>query len=162
MHARTNRLSAIGVAVGLVLAVTTAIAPATAAKPGPSAPVTSSSVGCSYFDGLTVTGSPVAQNSVALRAGDVITATVSPARTGDTIFLSAPIGLNFSFYDSPATSGLTFVAPADALYSMTWTLKTAATIPADLTWSFTSSCSSTVVSPTPPADTKPGKGRGKK
>ena len=137
-RARTTGLAALGAIFGLVLAATTAVAPASAAKPGPTA-ATTATYSCAYFAGRTVTGDYVAVNSVGLKAGEAIGVTVSPAREGDMIILSVG-GNGIFFEEAPATSGLKFTAPADGSYNFGWSLEAAGTRPTSLTWSFT--CSS--------------------
>lgn len=166
MRVRTQRITAIGTALGIVL-MASAITPAAAIGTGNTAPaavINPSS--CSAFAGGTATGSSFAATGVTLRAGDKITATVAPNRSEDVIFLSASAGLNIILAEGP-TTGFTFQAPATAVYNLQWSYRTASTVPTGLTWSFSASCSSTTVSPapspSPTATTKPGKrgGRGK-
>jgi len=139
-RARTTGLAAIGLMFGLALAATTAVAPASAAKPGPDA-ATTATYTCGYFAGRTVTADSVAVNSIGLKAGEVIGVTVSPARVGDTIILSGG-GNGIFFMDAPATSGLNFRAPADGTYNLGWSLEASGTRPSSLTWSFTCSTGS--------------------
>ena len=162
MRARTTKLSAIGAAIGLVLAATVAVAPASAA-PGVKTAITSS---CSAFNGRTVTGTSPSYSGIAMRTGDVITATVSPAREGDYIRVLGSNGLDMIIAEGSAVPGYAWSAPADAVYNLTWVYRTAGTVPAQLTWSFTSSCSTVSVTPnpdpSPSSPTKPGKGKGGK
>ena len=140
-RARTTSLTAIGVMFGLTLAATTAIPPASAARPGPdSGAAITATYSCSYFAGRTVTADSVSVNSIGLRAGEVIGVTVSPARIGDTIVLSGGGSGSIFFQDAPATSGLNFRAPADGSYNLGWSLDAGGTRPTSLTWTF--SCSS--------------------
>jgi len=139
MRARHILRGAVGVTAGLALALAVAAAPASAAtvmkgKPGPAAPVTSSS-SCASFEGLTATGPSVGFNGVSLKQGESITATVSPATSYD-ILLSATIGLNFSFYAAPSATGLTFTAPASTVYGLSWSLRTNGATTPPLTWTF--------------------------
>lgn len=157
MRTRSMKLGAIGASLGLVL-MASAIAPAYAASPVPSALTNPAS--CSDFKGGTATGPSFGVSGVSLQAGETITTTVSPGRTSDSIFLSASIGLNIILAEGP-TTGFTFTAPATAVYNLTWSYKTASTVPTGLTWTFDATCSSTTVSPTPTTPTKPGKGGGK-
>ncbi|MCD2443066.1 hypothetical protein LQ757_12355 [Agromyces sp. SYSU K20354] len=148
-RARTSRLAAIGAMIGLALAATTAVAPASAsasaAKPQPSGQTATatSTYTCAHFNGLTVTADTVNRSSVSLKAGEVIGATVSPARVGDEIFLSVTSGLNFVFYSAPATSGLKYTAPYGGTFNLGWSLKTSGTRPSSLTWTFTCSTGGT-------------------
>jgi len=156
MSTRASKLTVIGTAIGLVL-MGSAITPAAAAPQ----PATLSASTCSSLKGLTTTGSTASFSGVALKAGDTITASVSPARVGDSIFLTATIGLNMIF-GGGATTGYTFDVPADAYYNLTYSLKSTTAPTSTLTWSFNATCSTTTVapspSPSPTATTKPGKG----
>jgi len=158
MRARTKRFSVIGAALGLVLAAGVVVAP-------PAAPTASAAVGCSYFNGLKVTSNWVSVTGVSLKAGESITAKVSPATTGDVIILTASRGLGTTWLDEPATAGITYTADASANYNFGWSFEAGGTRPSSLTYSFTSKCSSTTVapapSPTPTATTKPAKGKGR-
>jgi hypothetical protein len=69
----------------------------------------------------------------------VITAKVSPARSGDLIDLTTGIGTSIGFYDAPSSTGLAFRAPANGVYNLAWSLDAAGTAPTTLTWSFTCS-----------------------
>jgi hypothetical protein len=163
MRTRSLKLGAIGASIGLVL-LASAVSPASAAPSVSTA--LNSPTSCSAFAGGTATGSSFAASAVSLRAGETITATVSPAREGDNIWLSSATGfLSITTFQAPASRGLTFQAPATGTYGLTWTLRTTTTMPSTVTWSFTSKCSSTTVTPTPTptptATTKPGKGKGK-
>jgi hypothetical protein len=159
MRTPTRRLTAIGAAVGLVFA-------ASAITPAVAAPVTTavSSATCSTLDNRTTTGS-AAEFALTLRGGDKVVTSVSPAKTGDKIFLSGAMGLNLIFADGP-TTGMVFIAPVDGTYNLKWSLQTTSTPTSALTWSFDTTCSSGTVtspspSPSPTAPTKPGKGKGK-
>ncbi|WP_400998445.1 hypothetical protein [Agromyces sp. GXQ0307] len=137
---RRVAIAAASMFTGLMLAMTAAVAPATAAKPVRGG-ATAGSYSCGYFDGLSVTSPKVVVDSVALKAGEVIGATVSPARVGDDIFLTSSIGLNITFSGGPATEGFMFTAPADAIYRLSFSLAVpdGSTVPDGLTWSFTCS-----------------------
>jgi len=147
-RARTTKLTIIGVAIGIALAGTAAVAPATAAPPASvaersassSTTATTATYGCSYFSGRTVTANWVSVSSVGLNAGEVIGVTVSPARVGDEIILSVSSGQSITFLDEPATSGLKFKAASAGTYSFGWSLEAAGTRPSSITWTFT--CSS--------------------
>ena len=158
MHARTKRFSVIGAALGLVLAAGVVVAP-------PAAPTASAAVGCSYFNGLKVTANYVSITGIALKAGESITAKAAPAATGDQIILQSSSGFNIIFADEPAATGMTFTAGSAGSYSLGWSFEAAGTRPSSITYSFTSKCSSTTVSPsptpTPTATTKPAKGKGR-
>lgn len=157
MRPHTKKLSAIGTAIGLVLMAST-VAPAAAAP----TPAVVAGTTCGGLDGKSVTGTTASLSGVSLRGGDKIVTVVSPAKTGDTIFLAASLGLNLIFADGP-TTGMAFTAPADGLYNLTWSLRTTSTAASTLTWAFDTTCSSTTVSPSPSpsptATTKPGKGK---
>lgn len=151
MRKRASKLTVIGTAIGLVLAGA-AMAPANAA-PVPSALTATS---CSAFKGATATGSPVGFSGVALKAGDIIYATASPANSTDTISANGSLGLNVILGGGPA-SGATFKAPVDGYYNLTFSLKT--TLTSTPTWLFDATCSTSTISPTPTTPTKPGKGK---
>lgn len=134
--------AAVGVAAGLTLAVAVAAAPASAApvstaKPGP-APITSSYT-CATFEGLQLAQQDVSFSGVALKAGESITATVSPA-TDYQILLTAAVGLNLYFNSVPSSQAITFSAPGDSIYSLNWSLATNGAPAPALTWTF--DCSS--------------------
>ncbi|WP_353814353.1 hypothetical protein [Agromyces sp. SYSU T00266] len=147
LDARTGRtrirgtaIAAVTAALGLILAATTAVAPASAAKPVKGG--TASTVyDCGFFHDRTVTAPKVAVSTVALRAGEVIGVTVSPARAGDDVFLVSNIGLNITFAGGPATEGFRFTAPVTATYGLSFSLRTpeGSTAPDGLTWKFTCS-----------------------
>jgi hypothetical protein len=157
MRARATKLSAIGVAVGLLFA-TTVVGPASAAAPTQT--TTTATSGCSSLNGLTVTGSQVSVSNVALAAGDVITVSVSPAREGDRILLRGASGFNWFFADG-APTGFSYRIEASSVYSLNWSLSTSATPPSSMTWSVKASCSSTSIVTEPTVPTKPAKGGGK-
>jgi hypothetical protein len=161
MPTRVSKMTVIGAAIGLVLAGA-AIAPVSAAQPT-AVKTVSISTTCSGFNGKTITAPTVSASGIAMRGGDTITAKVSPARDGDRIRVVATMGLNFLVSDGAALTGYTWRAPADGVYNMGWSLTTATTVPTTLTWSFTSTCSATSVTPapSPTATTKPGKGGNK-
>lgn len=148
-RARTSRLAAVGALIGLALAATTAVAPASAAKPQPAGghsttmsatTSTTATYTCGSFSGLSVTANTVSMSPVSLKAGEVIGVTVAPARVGDTIILTVGAGSTVTFYDAPSTSGLKFTAPSDGSYGLGWSLEASGTRPSSITWSFT--CSS--------------------
>jgi hypothetical protein len=112
-RARGRSVSAavLAAAAGVLLAVTTAIAPAAADKPDRSGTTTTTAAyTCGTFSNLTVTTSRVDYTAVSLYAGQKIGVTVSPARTGEEILLSASSGLNLVFSSAPASQGFTFTA----------------------------------------------------
>jgi hypothetical protein len=156
MRARTKRFSVIGAALGLVLAAGVVVAPTTA-------PPASAAVGCSYFNGLKVTANTVSVTGVALKAGESITATVSPSVSGDKAYVQSSVGFVIKVTEGDATSGVVFTAGSSTSYNLGWSFTAAGTRPSSITYSFTSKCSSTTVSPsptpTPTATTKPGKGK---
>jgi len=159
MRARTTKMSAIGAAIGLVLAATVAVAPASASPVKTAVPST-----CSAFDTRTVTAQSVAYTGIAMRGGDTITARVAPARTGDYIRVSGSYGLNIIVGEGSAVTGYTWRAPADGVYNLGWSYRsTTGTVPTGLTWTFDSTCSNVSVapSPSPSSPTKPGNGKGK-
>lgn len=131
VHARAGRLAAIGAAIGVLLAAVVAAAPASAAT-----------YGCSTFNGLTASGQRVNINDVALKAGDVIGAKVSPARDTDRIALSTAVGGSLWFGDAPATTGMQWKAPSDGTYNFGWSLNSSTTLPTSIAWTFTCTGSS--------------------
>ena len=152
MYKRARKLGLIGAAAGLVLAVGVVSPPATAATTAAS---------CGSLNGLRVTA-PSYSTTVALNAGDKIRATVSPATSTDKILLSAVTGFNFFFVDAPATTSLVYTAPAAASYSLGWSLEGTSPATSQLTWSFTSTCSSTAIVQSSTEPTRTGKGKGRK
>ncbi|WP_194396098.1 hypothetical protein [Microbacterium atlanticum] len=134
------KIAAIGAAAGVAIAVALAVSPASAAKPGGGGGAVTTAYSCATFEGLTSTQSSVVYSGVGLRAGESITARVSPAGAGDQISLSMSTGLSFTFYAADASQGITFVAPANGSYSLGWSLLPAGTAPAAVTWTF--DCSS--------------------
>jgi hypothetical protein len=92
-------------------------------------------VTCAGMHGRTVTA-PYVSEIVSMRAGETITATVSPAREGDSIILSVAIGLSFTFYEKPATTGFAYTATQSTNHSFGWSLEAAGTRPESLTWTF--------------------------
>ncbi len=157
MRARSMKL---GATIGLVL-MASAITPAAAAP----LPMAFTATSCSSFQGATTTGSSPTFSGVALRAGDTITAKVTPALAGDKIFLGGDAGgFNWILTDGPA-GGFTYTAPVTGSYNLQYSLITAGTAASTLTWSFNATCSTTSVEPTPTPTTpttKPGKGGGGK
>lgn len=141
MRARTTLLGAIGAVAGLTLALTAGVLPASAGKPGTGAGETSTttSTTCSSMHGRTVTASWVSE-VVTMKAGETLTAKVSPAYTGDKIILSVGVSSTVSLNEAPATSGIAFTAPSSTAYGLGWSYEAAGTRPSSLTWSFT--CSS--------------------
>ncbi|MFC5788920.1 hypothetical protein ACFPPE_03540 [Agromyces tardus] len=139
-RAFTTRLATVGAVIGLALATLTAVAPASAQPMSGTSQTTTATYSCSYFSGRTVTADTVSVSPVALKKGEVIGVTVSPARTGDTIILSVGSGFTVNMYEAAATSGLKFTAPADGSYGLGWSLEASGTRPSSITWSFT--CSS--------------------
>ena len=149
MYKRAKKVGLIGAAAGLVLALGVVAPPATAST---------TALTCGSLNGLTVTA-PSYSTTVSLNAGDRITATVSSATSTDRILLTAVQGLNMSFSDAPATTGLVFTAPGATNYGLGWSLQGTSPAPSQLTWSFTSTCSSTVIAPSPTEPTRNGKGK---
>ena len=137
------------VAAGLVLALGVVAPPATAST---------TALTCGSLNGLTVTA-PSYLTTVPLNAGDRVTATISPATSSDKIKLTAVYGINFFFGDAPGTTSLVFTAPTAANYSLGWSREGTSPAPSQLTWSFTSTCSSTVIAPSPTEPTRNGKGK---
>ncbi|WP_400994731.1 hypothetical protein [Agromyces sp. GXQ0307] len=138
-RARTTALATLATAAGVLLTVTTAVAPASAAKPERGGTTTASvASGCGDLNGLKVTAKNVSR-MISLNAGDVVGVTVSPARSGDLIILSGSAGTSIFFEEAPATSGMKFTAPYSMTYGLGWSLDTSGTIPSDLTWTFTCS-----------------------
>ena len=149
MYKRARKLGLIGVAAGLVLAVGVVAPPATAST---------TAVSCGSLNGLKVTA-PSYSTEVLLNAGETVTVTLSPATSTDKILVSAATGFNFFFSDALATTGHTFTAPAPSNWSLGWSLQGTAPASSELTWSFTSTCSSTVIVQTPTDTTRTGKGK---
>ncbi len=151
-RSRSAGLAVVGAAAGLLLATTTAIAPAAADKPvkGPTTTTATASYTCGTFSGLTLTTQRVSYQGVSLYAGQKIGVTVSPARTGEEIFLSASAGLNLMFASAPASHGFTFTAPTSTVYNLSfWMRKADGTMGDAVTWSFTCSTGSGGTTPTP-------------
>jgi hypothetical protein len=147
MRARNKIIGALGAALGIVVAVTTAISPASA-RPAPDGTTTttlSASSTCATFEGLTVYAPSVSYASVALRAGETITAWVSPATSSDTILVNATVGFNFELYGGIASQGFAFTAKTDRVSPLSWqyTLPGSVTSTLSRTWTF--DCSSTTV-----------------
>ena len=143
MTSRLTKLGALGASLGVALALVAGSAAMAAphgngGKKSAPAPLPTSSYSCSTFSGLTVTGSSVSYSGVALSAGQVVTATVSPYPSGDNIFLSTSNGLSLAFYASPASTALAFRAPASGVYNLAWSLQTSAgaTVTTASSWSF--------------------------
>ncbi|GAA1465259.1 hypothetical protein [Microbacterium thalassium] len=139
MHTRGKIIGAIGALAGIALAVTTAVLPASAAKPVRGGGESSSGVTCSSLDGRTVTASGVSE-VVAMTAGETLSVSASPALAEDRIIATVVIGLAFDFYEAPATSGFHYTAGISTTHSFSWSYEAAGTRPASLTWTF--SCSS--------------------
>jgi hypothetical protein len=152
MYKRAKKIGLIGAAAGLVLAVGVVAPPANAST---------TAVSCGSLNGLTVTG-PSYSTNVLLNAGDKITATVSPAASTDKILLSSVTGFNFFFSDAPATNGLVYTAPAASSWTLQWSRQGTSPAPSQLTWSFTSTCSSTAIVQSPTETTRTGKGKFRK
>jgi hypothetical protein len=99
---------------------------------------TPSAVTCLSMHGRTVTA-PWVSESVYMKAGERLTAKVSPARDGDMIDLTSSIGLNITFSDSPAITGLAFAPSMTGNYNLGWSVEAVEPRPTSLTWTF--SCS---------------------
>jgi hypothetical protein len=156
MRARNKIITAVGAAAGVIIALTTAVAPASASRlvVDPTTTVTPSMT-CASFDGLTVTAPSASFSNVGLQAGQGISVRVSPAVTGDTILLTASVGLSLWVYSSPATQTFTFTAPSSTIYNPSWSyvLSNNSTSTDTRTWTFDcTSTSSTVAPPTTIAD----------
>jgi hypothetical protein len=150
MRARNQIIAAIGAAAGVIIALTTAVAPASASKLVVDSTTTvTPSMTCASFDGLTVTAPSASFSNVGLQAGQGISVTVSPAAAGDTILLSAPVGLSFSFYSGPATQTFTFTAPSSTIYNPSWSyvLSDNSTSTSSRTWKFDCTTTSSTVAP---------------
>lgn len=134
--------AALGAILGAALALTLAVSPASAAKPprgGGESTITASAT-CATFSGLTLTQSSVSYPSVSLQAGEVITANVTPAISGQAIYLKYGVGTSITFTSAPVTEGVTFTAPYSTIYSLGWSLESnGIPRPSTLTWSFTCS-----------------------
>jgi hypothetical protein len=122
------------------MAIGLAMTPASAAPPS-SGQTTTATYTCGTFEGLVLTQSSVSYTGVALRAGERITARVSPAATGDKIMLSVARGLTITFRSAPATDGLVFSPTSDGSYNLGWSLEAAGARPSSITWTF--DCSTT-------------------
>lgn len=151
MRARNKMIGALGAAAGIVLALSAAVAPASAAPT--SGGTVTASASCASFEGLVVTGPSAGMSSVGMQTGEKITVTVSGAATGDKILLTAATGFSMSFASGAATSPFTFTAPASSVYSLSWTytLASGANSTASRTWSF--DCSTATGSIAPPTTT---------
>lgn len=139
MNARLAKLGALGASLGLVVALVAGSGAMAASHGGGNGkkqpPAPAASYSCATFAGLVSSQSSVAYNGVALKAGQTITTTASPAAAGDQIELVWSIGLSITFATAPAT-GMTFRAPADAVYNLSWSFLPAGTRPSNLTWTF--------------------------
>lgn len=131
VRVRAGRLAAIGAAIGVLLGAAAVATPANAAT-----------YGCATFSGLTASGQQVNINSVALAAGDVVGAKVSPARDTDRISLSTAVGSSLWFGDAPATTGMQWKAPVDGTYNFGWALQSSTTLPTSIAWTFSCTGSS--------------------
>lgn len=153
MYKRARKLGLIGAAAGLVLAMGIAAPPATAAT---------TAVTCGSLNGLKVTA-PSYSTEVLLNGGDKVTATVSGATSADRIAFSAVYGLfDMYFTDVPATTAMVYTAPGASSYSLGWSLQGTSPASSQLTWSFTSTCSSTAIIQTPTDTTSHAKGKRRK
>ncbi|WP_426321095.1 hypothetical protein [Microbacterium sp. E-13] len=139
MRVHRARIAAIGAAIGLAMAVALA-APATAAKPGGEQAALAATYTCATFEGLVLTQPTVSYNGVSLKAGEKITARMSPAATGDEIILTVAEGFAIKVLTAPATQGFVYTAPAAQTVNLSWSLEAAGTRPSSITWTF--DCSS--------------------
>lgn len=151
MRARRFKVAALGAAVGLAVAMAASNVPA-AATPRGGGQTAAATYTCATFEGLVLTQSSVSYSGVSLRAGEAITARMSPAATGDEIFLSVTLGLSFSFYSAPASQGITYKAPGDGTYGLGWSLDAAGATPSSITWTFDCSTSSGGTAPVADSD----------
>ena len=148
---RARRWNAVGlgsaVAVALICAASTV--PAAAAPPSAGA-TAAATYTCATFEGLVLTQPSVNYSGVSLRAGETITARMSPAATGDEIILTVARGFSITFYSAPAAQGMVYTAPGDGSYGLGWSLEAAGTRPPSITWTF--DCSTSSGGTTPVAD----------
>ena len=149
MRGRGSKLAVSGALLGLAMAIGLAMTPASAAPPG-GGQTTTATNSCGTFEGLVLTQPSVSYTGVALRAGEKITARMSPAATGDKIMLSVARGLTITFRSAPATDGLVFSPTSDGSYNLGWSLEAAGARPPSITWTF--DCSTTTGT-VPVADT---------
>ena len=156
MRARNKTtIGALGAAIGLAMTVTMAVAPASARPAAEPATVTAS-YSCASFEGVSVTAPSVSYSGVALRTGETLTVSVSPATTGDRILVVAGTGFSFDAYDGPATQPYAFRSGYDGVYGLGWSyiLPDNSTSTATRTWTFDCS-STTVAAPAPPTQPAP-------
>jgi hypothetical protein len=144
MRAKNKAIGAVGAALGLVMVVALAVAPASA-RPADSAVTVTSTYSCASFEGLKVTAPSVSYSGVGLRTGETLTVTVSDAIPGDRILLVAASGFSFSISDGPATEAYSFRSGSDTVLSLGWSYVSpdGKTSTVSRTWTF--DCSSTTV-----------------
>lgn len=167
MRAKNKVIGVIGAAIGLVMAVSMTVAPASARPADATATTTvTSTYSCASFEGLKVTAPSVGYSGVGLRTGETITATVTPANAGDKILVFGAIGFNFFASDGAATQPVSFRSGYDAVWGLSWSyiLPDGTTSTASRTWTF--DCSSTTVAapapePAPTTEPAPTKRKGK-
>lgn len=150
MRGRRFTAAGLGAAVGLAVAIAASSMPASAVPRGRGE--AAAAYTCATFEGLVLTQSSVNYSGVSLRAGEAITARVSPAATGDEIMLSVTLGLSFGFHSAPASQGLTYKAPGDGTYNFGWWLRAAGATPPSITWTFDCSTSSGGTAPVADSD----------
>ena len=117
MRAKNKVIGVIGAAIGLVMAVSMTVAPASARPADATATTTvTSTYSCASFEGLKVTAPSVGYSGVGLRTGETITATVyaSERRRQDPSSFGA-IGFNFFASDGAATQPISFRSGYDAV-----------------------------------------------
>jgi hypothetical protein len=165
MRAKNRMIGAIGAAVGLAMTLTVAVAPASA-RPGDATASVTATYSCASLEGLKVTAPGVSYSGVGLRTGETLTATVSPATTGDRILLVAATSFSLAISDGAATGPYSFRAGYDGVYSLGWSYVTpdGKTSTVSRTWTF--DCSSTTVAapapqPAPTTEPAPTKRKGK-
>jgi hypothetical protein len=168
MRAKNRAIGVVGAAIGVVMVVAAAVAPASARPASEATASVTATYSCASFEGLKITAPSVSYSGVGLRTGETITATVTPASTGDKILVFAAIGFNFYGSDGPATQPVPFRSGLDAVWALSWSyiLPDNTTSKESRTWTF--DCSSTTVaapaptaSPTPTTAPAPVKRHGK-
>jgi hypothetical protein len=146
MRARNRVIGVLGAVLGVLLAVGMAVAPASARQPGGTI---TSTLSCASFEGLSVTAPSVRYSGVGLHTGEVISVTVSPAASADSITLFASIGLSFIYGGGSATQTYSFRAPYDSVYDLSWAYVLAdnSTSSLNRTWKFDCSTASGTTAP---------------
>ena len=165
MRAKNKMIGAVGAALGLVMTVTMAVAPASA-RPASEPTSVTPTYSCASFEGLKVTAPSVTYSGVGLRTGETLTVWVSPAAAGDTVVLNASIGLWFNFFGGDASLPLAYTSTSNSVYNPSWSYRLANGTTSTISRTWTFDCSSTTVAapapePTPTTEPAPTKGKGK-